>query len=154
YRTTEGNPFYIEEVVNHLIEEGRLQRADGAASSSAISELDVPDGVRAVTGKRLARLGPEAAPALTAAAIVGRRFSVDLLEALGLGGEPGARLLDQAAAARIVVADATGYRFAHELIRQSLIAGLSPTRRQRLHLQVAEAIERPSGADAHAHAAD
>jgi DNA-binding winged helix-turn-helix (wHTH) protein/tetratricopeptide (TPR) repeat protein len=154
YRTTEGNPFYIEEVVRHLTEEGRLRPTDGAASSSAISELDVPDGVRAVTGKRLARLGPEAAPALAAAAVVGRRFSVGLLEALGMGGDLMLSILDRAEAARIVVADAAGYRFAHELIRQSLIAGLSPTRRQRLHLQVAEAIERTSGADADAHAAD
>ena len=146
FSETEGNPFFVEEVFRHLAEEGKLF-ADGEFRTDIdVDELDVPESVRLVVGRRLERLGDEAQKVLAAGAVVGRAFPFRLLEAI-TDVESG-RLLDvveEAEAARVVVGEERDgevhYSFAHELIRQTLLAGLSVLRRQRLHLAVADAIE-------------
>jgi tetratricopeptide (TPR) repeat protein len=145
---TEGNPFFIEEVFRHLVEEGKVFDADGAFRSDVqVDELDVPESVRLVVGRRLDRLGPDAHRALAAGAVVGRAFSFSLLEAI-TDVDPG-RMLDiveDAEEARVIVPEERDgeihYSFAHELIRQTLLTSLSMLRRQRLHLAVADAMER------------
>jgi class 3 adenylate cyclase/tetratricopeptide (TPR) repeat protein len=154
YDESEGNPFFVEEVFRHLVEEGRVYDDRGEFRTDLrVDELDVPESVRLVVGRRLERLGTEARRALAAGAVVGRGFSSSLLEAI-TDLDPG-RLLDaveEAEAARVIVPEERGgevhYTFAHELIRQTLLAGMSVLRRQRLHLAVADALERldPDGA--------
>ena len=81
---TQGNPFFTEEVFKHLAEEGRLYDEDGRFRSEVvIGELDVPESLRLVLGRRLERLGDDGRRALAAAAVVGRAFTYELLEALG-----------------------------------------------------------------------
>ena len=75
---TDGNPFFIEEVVHHLADAGG--RLGGAV---ALDEAGVPEGVREVTGRRLARLGEPAREMLAAAAVIGREFDFDVLEEVG-----------------------------------------------------------------------
>jgi tetratricopeptide (TPR) repeat protein len=97
--------------------------------------------------RQVERLGPESQKALAAAAVVGRGFPFALLEEITDVG-PGLLLdiVEEAEAAMVVVPEDRGgavhYTFAHELIRQTLLTGLSLLRRQRLHLAVADAIER------------
>ena len=156
---TQGNPFFTEEVFKHLAEEGRLYGEDGLFRSDvAIGELDVPESLRLVLGRRLERLGENGRRALAAAAVVGRAFTYELLEALG-DLPPDALLdaLDEAERARLVAPlsdalDEDRLLFSHELIRQTLLAGLSQPRRRRLHLLVAETLERlyASSLDQHA----
>src|SRR5207302_1084609 len=100
-----------------------------------------------VVGRRLDRLGSEARKALAAGAVVGRGFSFSLLEAIT--DVDSGRLLDiveDAEQARVIVPEEREgeiyYSFAHELIRQTLLASLSMLRRQRMHLAVADAMER------------
>ena len=146
---TEGNPFFTEEVFKHLAEEGRLYGEDGRFRSPlTIGDLDVPESLRLVLGRRLERLGENGRHALAAAAVVGRAFSYELLEALGELA-PGALLdaLEEAELARLIAplsdaADEDRLLFSHELIRQTLLAGLSQPRRRRLHLLVADTLER------------
>jgi class 3 adenylate cyclase/tetratricopeptide (TPR) repeat protein len=148
YDETEGNPFFVMEVFRHLAEEGRLFDAAGAFRDDlSVDELDVPESVRLVVGRRLERLGPEAHRALAAGAVVGRGFPFALLEEIT--DVPTSQLVDiveEAEAARVVVPEersgAIHYTFAHELIRQTLLTSLSLLRRQRLHLAVADAMER------------
>lgn len=156
YQATDGNPFFLEEVVKHLAEEGHLVDASGHfRSDAAISDIEVPENVRLVIGKRLARLSKGAREALDAAAAAGRRFGLALLEVLDLGGQESILAhLDEAEAARLIVADGSDYRFAHELIRHTLHAGLTQARRHRLHLRVAEALERLRAAEIEEHAAE
>lgn len=155
YRATEGNPFFLEEVVKHLAEEGRLVDSAGRFQVNAVvTDVEVPENVRLVIGKRLARLSQGAREILSAAAAAGRRFGIVLLDALDLGAqELILQHLDEAEAARLIVADGGEYRFAHELIRHTLLGGVTQARRQRLHLRVAEAMEQIHAADIESHAA-
>jgi class 3 adenylate cyclase/tetratricopeptide (TPR) repeat protein len=151
YGETEGNPFFVEEVFKHLVEEGRLLDASGNFRADLrIEDVDVPEGVRLVIGRRLQRLGEAGRKALTAAAVVGKAFSYDLLATLeDVEEEMLLDAMDDAQAAGLIAPASQGpeahFVFSHELIRQTLLANVALPRRQRLHLRIAEAIERSHG---------
>ncbi len=119
----------------------------------------MPEGVRLVIGRRLERLTPTCRAVLTSAAVIGSRFELAVLEALGEQTED--ELLDAleaATASQLVVEHRRGrevvYGFAHELIRQTLLGTLSMPRRQRRHLKIAAAMEAALGDRASQRASD
>ena len=160
YAETEGNPFFVEEVFQHLSEEERLFDDDGRwRGNLRVEELEVPEGVRLVIGRRVERLSSEARQVLTTAAVVGRSFDLTLLDALGdAEGDALLTALEEAEAARLIQAVASGrevrWEFSHGLIRQTLENSLSLMRRQRAHLRVAETLERVYGEHVERHASD
>lgn len=140
---TEGNPFFVGEVYRHLAEAGRLVDAAGAwRTDFPVTEIDVPDTVRLVVEQRLSRLSAECRRVLVWAAVIGHDFTFSLLEVVSDGGALDA--VDEAQRASLIGERSDGrearYSFAHELIRQTLLAGLPRPRRQRLHLRVAQAL--------------
>ncbi len=142
---TEGNPFFISEVVRLLAE--RQELADDAAHST---EFSIPEGVRDVIGQRLNRLPDDCIRALTIASVIGREFDFRLLNTLsdGISEDLILEALDQALAAR-VIEETPGtpglHRFSHALIQQTLAEELSATRRARPHARIGGALEEMYG---------
>ncbi len=136
---TEGNPFFVKQLVRHLEEMGHGARltVDGG--------LGVPEGVRDVIARRVARLPAGADHVLRVAALIGRDFEYELIERVA--GVPPDELLDVLDAAvrgalLVEVPSTPGrYSFAHALLRSALEAELSATRKALLHRRIGEAIE-------------
>jgi len=154
HRSTEGNPFFVGEVVQLLASEGRLEAVDASAKDA----LPIPPGVREVIGQRLRRLPAECRATLSLAAVLGREFAFDPLVQV-TGGPEDAVLdaLEQALRARVLVevpGNPDRLRFAHELIRDTLYGDLAAPRRLRLHRAVGEALEELYGDDRESHLAE
>ena len=136
---TEGNPFFIEEVVRDLQAEGHDLQQPANRTTLQI----VPEGVRYVIGKRLSRLSDAANRVLQFAAILGDGFSFGSLDAvLGSSDQDLVDALEELLGAGLVQESEARYRFTHALIRQTVLSDLSAPRRVRRHQQVAEALER------------
>ncbi len=143
---TSGNPFFASELLRHLAEIGAVGREPDTAWTARFEagEVSLPTSVRALIAQRLARLGPSAQPVLSHASVVGREFDFAVLSAgVGLDDEELLGVLERAEAAGLVESlSAARFRFAHALVQHNLYAELSPTRRARTHLMVAESLER------------
>jgi DNA-binding NarL/FixJ family response regulator len=148
-RQTEGNPFFVGEVVRDLMAESR----DLTLAETAIAAVAVPAGVREVIEHRLERLGAPASGLMPVAAVLGDGFDFEALRA-ATGGAIADILdaLDEAVAAGMLREEGGSYHFSHALIRQTLCDGLSLARRRLLHQQVARSLERQYAERAGEHA--
>ena len=138
---TDGNPFFVIELVRFLAAEGTL-------TAQAAREMSVPHGAADVLRLRMARFPEELRGLLALASVCGREFRLDQVATVaGLDPDSALELLDLALEARIVEEhDGAGrYRFIHALVRETLYTGLSHTRRGRLHGAWGEVLERDLG---------
>lgn len=132
---TGGNPFFLIEALRHVDESG------GHWDPSTL-----PQGVREAVSRRLSRLPVETNKALAAAAVVGSRFALQLVERVV--GNDLVDAFDEASKAGIVIEEPGGfYRFNHAIVRQSLLAELASVRRMRLHQRIATTLETMPGSD-------
>jgi DNA-binding SARP family transcriptional activator/tetratricopeptide (TPR) repeat protein len=132
---TDGNPFFIEELLRHVDD----------PEHAVLDELAVPDSVKDLLLRRLERLDEDARRTLAVAAVAGREFDLALLEeVLGVPADELVELLERPALVQ-VVADEPGtigrYRFAHPLIRETIYGDLSVNRRALMHRRVGAAVE-------------
>jgi hypothetical protein len=147
-----GNPFFAEEITHELAEHGVLHGERGGYVSTAdVGEVSVPATLQATIAARIDRLDPKAKRTLSAAAVIGSRFSQDLLETLGI--DPAVE--DLVAAEVIDQVRFTGqpeYVFHHPLIRAVAYESQLKSDRAGLHRRVAAAIESrdPAAADENA----
>ena len=146
WRETEGNAFFVAEMLRHLAESGAIAEQRGRWVVTAdLADVGLPAGVRDVVGRRLSRLSPEANRVLATASVVGLQFEPAVVQLAG-GFEEDAvfAALEDAAAARLLV-EVPGLiprnRFSHALVRTTLYEGLSGARRAALHRRVAETLE-------------
>ena len=128
HRETNGNPFFIGEVVHLLGEE-----PGGAAL--------VPHGVREVIAQRLDRLGDDCRRTLAVAALSGDTIDARLLSEV-LDGLPTADYLVRSVRDRILVEAEGRYAFAHALIRRVLVDEMAPSMRAAWHERIAAVLER------------
>ncbi|MGO9352047.1 MAG: adenylate/guanylate cyclase domain-containing protein [Mycobacterium sp.] len=148
-----GNPFFAEEIVRELAERGVLKGKPGAYISTAeVAEVSVPATLQATIAARIDRLDPKAKRTLSAAAVIGSRFSRGVLETLGvdpvLESLVGGEFIDQ-----IRFTGQPEYVFHHPLIRTVAYESQLKSDRAELHRRVAAAIEARSPASAEENAA-
>ena len=147
-----GNPFFAEEIVRELAERGVLRGERGAYMSTAeAAEVSVPATLQAAIAARIDRLEPDAKQTLNAAAVIGLRFTPELLTALGV--DP---VVDELARVELVdqvrFTPSAEYAFRHPLIRTVAYESQLKSDRAELHRRLAAAIEQrdPGSADENA----
>jgi predicted ATPase len=140
FARSEGNPFFITELVRLLADDARATPA-GAGTAP---QYAIPQGVRAVIARRLNRLSEECNRTLVLASAFGREFALaPLVRVSDRSTERTLDTLDEAVDAGVVaeVAGAGGrYLFSHALVRESLYEELGAIRRARLHRRIAEVL--------------
>jgi DNA-binding CsgD family transcriptional regulator len=143
YTLTEGNPFFIEEVLKALITTGDIFYADGRWDRKPLEELSIPRTLQLVVRRRADLLNPQARRLLTWAAVAGRRFDFGLLQRLTAYDEATLLgLIKVLIAAQLVVEEtADTFAFRHALTREALYADLLARERRVLHGQIAVALE-------------
>lgn len=160
FERTEGNPFFLEEILRALVEKGELEYRDGGwRRTKKVAELAIPVSVRDAVQQRLLTIDDRSRKALQVAAVIGQRFDFDLLSEVTKVDE--AALLDAIKAgieAQLVseesVDGAEVYAFRHALSRESVLADMLQRERRLLHRAVGEAIERRAGGSLGARAED
>lgn len=142
YALTEGNPFFLEELLKALVVTGDIFFAADRWDHKPIDELRIPRSVQDAVSRRLDRVGDAARQVLELAAVAGRRFDFDLLQRITGHDEADlVRLIKQLVGAQLVAEEsADRYAFRHALTRQTLYAGLLARERRSLHRLIAEAL--------------
>jgi DNA-binding CsgD family transcriptional regulator len=164
---TEGNPLFLTQVIELLLQEGELT-SEGAVDGRELT-VQIPPGVREVIGRRLNRLSERCNQVLTVASVIGREFGVDLLGRLMT--EPGSASwqsfayslsstdlvepMEEALVARVIEEmphTTNRFQFTHVLVQNTLAHKLSALRRAGLHLRIGEALEEQYEGTAEVHA--
>ena len=154
WERTEGNPFFIEEILRALVEKGEVAYRDGAwRRTKEVADLAIPVSIRDAVQQRLVAMEPTARKVMQVAAVIGPRFEFDLLvevsgfnEQQVLDGIKSA--IDQQLVREDVDAADEAYAFRHALSRESVLAELLQRERRLLHRSVGEALEKRSGGGA------
>ncbi len=145
WEETRGNPFFLEEMARHI-------EARGGGDEG------LPEGVREVIGRRLDALSEQTHRVLGHAAVIGREFDLDTLEAVGPArGDELDDVVDEGVRTQLIAEMPGVYgriSFTHALIRQTLYEGLTFSRRARLHLRVGEALEEAGASEREAQLAE
>jgi tetratricopeptide (TPR) repeat protein len=140
YSLTEGNAFFIEEVLKSLTATGDIFYADGAWERKPLQELHIPRTVKDAVQRRADGLSAEARHTLALAAVVGRGFDFALLQAL-TGYDEGTLLaiLKELISAQLVVEESVDrFAFRHALTRQAVYSDLLARERKSLHRTIAD----------------
>ena len=145
FAKTEGNPFFLGEVVQHLVASGSVAH-DGSrwTLSRDPRDMGLPAGIREMVARRLSSMSRRANDVLTVAAISGARFDASIVAiAMGESLDTVFDGLDEAIQMRMITegSEPGRYAFVHALVRQTLEAELTSSRRARWHRAIGQALE-------------
>jgi tetratricopeptide (TPR) repeat protein len=149
-RDTDGNPYFVVELIRHLIESGAISPTEegGFVVTSGAGDVlgwELPDSIREVIGHRLSQQSETDQRALDIASVLGREFELDLLGHLcQMTEDEILEVLERACASGILeeIRDRSGrFSFTHALVQHTIYSRLTATRRQLLHRRVAEQLE-------------
>jgi len=145
YGRTGGNPFFVEEVLRSLVEDGTIFRTESKWDRKPIQEIILPESVKSVLKSRLTRLEPETLNLLTIASVMGSEFDFEVLhEVSQLEEDALLQRLEKAFSAGLVqqLPRQSIFKFTDDRIRELLLSELIPIRRTKYHHRIAEAIEK------------
>ncbi len=148
---TDGNPFFVEETLKALVASGDIYQLNGVWTRKPVTDLHVPRSVHDAVGRRATQLSDGARELLSLAAVAGRRFDLELLQAV-IGRAEAALLaaVKELLAAQLVVEEsADRFAFRHALTQQAVVAGLLARERRALHRRLLETMERVYATEAH-----
>jgi tetratricopeptide (TPR) repeat protein/energy-coupling factor transporter ATP-binding protein EcfA2 len=156
YRLTDGNPFFVEEIVRSLVAEGTSRVGEDEPEWKVVERLRIPRSVDEAVRRRFDTLSPGARQLVTLAAVAGRRFDLPLLQALQGGEERQflAHLKELLAALLVVEESADRFAFRHALTRQAIYSSLLMLERRAYHQTIAETIEQTHADALDMHLAD
>ncbi len=146
YEKTEGNPFFIEELLRSLLEAEYIVLVEGDWQVKDLSQVQVPSGIQAVIQDRLTHLSETGQDVLTLAAVIGREFNFTTLQAVVEMDEDSlVEMIDEALQAQLLVERRIPgeevYAFTDAPVKDVLYEAISSVRRPRHHLRVGQAIE-------------
>ena len=156
YTLTEGNPFFIEEILKSLIAAGEISSTDGVWDRKPLSELHIPRSIADAVQQRSQQLSEYARQLLVLAAVAGRRFDFEVLQQMTHHDEQQLlTLMKELMSAQLVVeASAEQFAFRHALTRQAIYTELLVRERKVLHRTIAETMESLYAEALEAHLAD
>jgi DNA-binding CsgD family transcriptional regulator len=142
YAITEGNPFFVEEMLKSLTATGDLAFTSDDWERIPLQSLHLPRSVQIAVQQRLNQLSAEAREVLTLASVAGRRFDFDLLQTLTAHDDITLiRLIKELIRAQLVVEEsADSFAFRHALTRQAVEGDLLARERRALHRTIATAM--------------
>ncbi|MDP8968579.1 MAG: AAA family ATPase [Actinomycetota bacterium] len=146
FEETEGNPYFVEEFMREVDE---TEKGRPRPIADLLAEIGVPESIQDLIGRRLTRLSDSTRTIVSAASVIGPEFDIEVLARVTATANDA--LIDalEEALASCVIAElpraAGRFMFAHILVRDTLYARLSATRRARLHGHVGRAIEERCG---------
>jgi class 3 adenylate cyclase/tetratricopeptide (TPR) repeat protein len=143
---TEGNPLFMEELVQALFDEGALVRNGTVKLTRPLSQLKIPPTVQGILSARIDRLPPGAKELLQTLAVIGTEFQLSLLrQVVQLPSDQLDRLLSGLQAGEFIYEQPTAgdveYTFKHALTHDVAYSSLLTERRKLLHERTAQAIE-------------
>lgn len=143
---TDGNPFYVEEIINSLLETGTLARSDGGWHiAGSLDKADIPTSVRGVIASRIDRLDDDRRRVLREASVVGREFLYEVIKRVATTTETLDPSLADLETADLIrergQREDLEYFFKHALTQDVAYEGLLKPERVRLHARAAAAIE-------------
>jgi tetratricopeptide (TPR) repeat protein len=147
----EGNPFFVEEILKTLVEEGDIFFSDGRWERKSAHELHTPRSVRDAVARRVERLSPEARQLIFVAAVAGYRFDFPLLQQVSQLGETELmQQLKELIGAQLVVEESLDrFAFRHALTREAIYSDTGQRlarERKAWHQIIAETLERNQSA--------
>ncbi len=145
---SDGNPFFVEEVVRTLIDRGAVVRDESGMrwhAATNVEDIEIPDGLQALLLSRIDRLDEEARRTLQLASVIGRSFYYQVLKLISEGNEALDKQLTTLQRVELI-REATRlpeleYIFKHELTREAAYNSILRRRRRQFHRNVGEAIE-------------